>query len=219
VAEKYTYSNLDFLNDTADINRLTLEIEASNISPQLNYIKSENSEVEFWFESAISGAEETTLSGIVAAHTGDAYIITFPNVFSGHNGDTTQSFTSDTTISFTEIRKDILFTTAEVGGGTEVTVNRGGWCKVNFAVSYDVVSGSSRSVSRTWLEKNGVFVPGTYAFGYHRRSDAGEDTASCIRDLQIEAGDVLRIRAKRESGGATLTSIAHGCRLRIEILN
>jgi hypothetical protein len=221
MAEKYTFSNTDFSNDIADLNRLTLEIENSNITTPLDYIESHATleQVDIYFNTTLSGTEPTTLSGIVAAHTGEPYIITFPNVFSGHNGDTTQSFTSDTTINFSEIRKDILFTTEEVGGGTEITINRDGWCKVNFAVSIDSVSGSSRSSSKTWLEKNGTLVPGTNAFGYHRNANNGEDTASCIIDLQVNKGDVLRLRSTRLAGNATLTTIGHGCRLRIEILN
>jgi hypothetical protein len=218
MAEKYTYSYSEFLNEEADTSRLTIEIEDSDIVTALEYINADTNQVDLWFGTALSGAEETTLSGVIAAHTGEDYCIKLPNVFSGHNADTTQTFTSDTVINFTDIRKDILFSTETVGGGTEITVKKDGWCRIDFSISIDLTSGSTRTGSKIWLEKNGTFVPGTYSFGYHRNTATGEDSASCATDVEVVKGDVFRLKMTRQSGSGTLSTIAQGCRLRMEFL-
>lgn len=71
MAEKYTYNYSSFLNNKAALGSLTTEITDSNIAIALDYINSDNSEVDIWFKATLPSTDWTTLSGIVAAHDGE----------------------------------------------------------------------------------------------------------------------------------------------------
>jgi len=74
-ATKYAYSvSTDFPNAKVNIDSLTDEIQASTITVALDYINVAGDDCDIWFKAAITGAEETTLDGIVAAHTGAATV-------------------------------------------------------------------------------------------------------------------------------------------------
>jgi len=69
---KYTYSIAnDTLNGIVDSGALTEEIQLSNITIALDYINKGGDDCDTWFKVALSGAEQTTLSGVLAAHTGE----------------------------------------------------------------------------------------------------------------------------------------------------
>jgi hypothetical protein len=71
VTTKYTYS---VANDTlnGELNQASLfsEILNSSITVALDHINSTNDVLDIWFKSNLVGSEWTTLSGVVAAHTG-----------------------------------------------------------------------------------------------------------------------------------------------------
>jgi hypothetical protein len=70
---KYTYSiSNDFTNQIVNPSRLSTEIGGSSIITALDYINTFLDDCDIWFKAALSGGEETTLSGVVAAHTGEA---------------------------------------------------------------------------------------------------------------------------------------------------
>jgi len=71
MSTKYVYPVSDTANDLVDVGSLTQEIADSTIAIALDYIAVDGVDVDIWFKAAISGAEETTLDGIVAAHTGE----------------------------------------------------------------------------------------------------------------------------------------------------
>ncbi len=67
----YSYIITDFLDDVADIDKLTEEIEDSGIiNTLLDYMNGNEYGVDIFFFSPLTGAEETELDAIVAAHDG-----------------------------------------------------------------------------------------------------------------------------------------------------
>jgi hypothetical protein len=70
---KYTYSIAgDFPNKQVNSSVLTEEIEDSSISSAaLKYIETDADDCNIWFDDPLSGPDETTLDGLVAAHTGE----------------------------------------------------------------------------------------------------------------------------------------------------
>jgi len=83
MAEKYTHIYSNFPNNKADLSRLNSEIIDSSITIALDYINADSSGVDVWFKAVLSGAEETTLSGIVAAHSGDSMVTVPPTMSDG----------------------------------------------------------------------------------------------------------------------------------------
>ena len=72
----YQYDFSEFLNDTADAQKLQNQIDASSISIKCDgvTISYKDEEVTIDFASDLSGGEITTLDGIVAAHDGIPYV-------------------------------------------------------------------------------------------------------------------------------------------------
>ena len=72
-ASTYTYSIAgDTLNSLVDVPRLAYEIENSSITTALERIGTRGDDLMVVFVADLSGAEETTLNGLVAAHKGNA---------------------------------------------------------------------------------------------------------------------------------------------------
>lgn len=68
---KYTYSiQNDFPNHIVASDRLTLEINQSTIVTALDYINTSGDNCDIWFKDVLSVGDQTTLSGVVAAHSG-----------------------------------------------------------------------------------------------------------------------------------------------------
>jgi len=73
-ATKYTYSiSGDFPNAKVATDKLSDQIEASSIATALDCINTHGDDCDIWFEDALSGADQTTLDGVVAAHDGEPY--------------------------------------------------------------------------------------------------------------------------------------------------
>jgi len=70
-ATKYTYSiSGDFPNQKVNTTSLTIEINESSIITALDHINTSGDVCDVWFVDALSGAEETELDAVVAAHQG-----------------------------------------------------------------------------------------------------------------------------------------------------
>ena len=68
---EYQYNIVDtFPNDIVNIDTFTEEIQASSITKELDYILIGGGDCHIYFDDALSGAEETTLSGVAVAHLG-----------------------------------------------------------------------------------------------------------------------------------------------------
>ena len=128
-----------------------------------------------------------------------------------HNNTTTQVLST-------------LFVTLRVGTNTiadpiysnsngSITINSSGRFKITYDVSADATS-STRSSSEARLQVNGVDVPGTTSFGYHRRTSEGKTTGSATTIVNITSGDVVRVRIRKNSGG--VVTVARACRITIE---
>jgi len=74
---KYTYVVTDFPNDKVAPERLTDEIGESSISVSLDHIfvhytgRVVQTTCDIWFEDTLTSVQQTTLDGVVAAHTGE----------------------------------------------------------------------------------------------------------------------------------------------------
>jgi len=71
MSETYIYPMTDFPNDAAAADRLSREIYESTITIALDAVTVHSTAVDFVFKAALPGGEETTLSGIVAVHSGE----------------------------------------------------------------------------------------------------------------------------------------------------
>jgi hypothetical protein len=71
-ATKYSYSiSSDFPNHKVSTDRLTLEIQQSQIVVALDYINTSGDDCDIWFKDALSSGDETILDGVVANHSGE----------------------------------------------------------------------------------------------------------------------------------------------------
>jgi hypothetical protein len=70
-ATKYTYSvSGDFPNQAVHVGALLREIGESSITIAVDEINRFGDIIDIWMKAALTGAEETTLDGVVAAHQG-----------------------------------------------------------------------------------------------------------------------------------------------------
>ena len=60
-----------FVKTPVSVDRLKIEIDASNITNTFQYANYSSPNLETVFDGSLSGSDLTTLSGIVAAHTGN----------------------------------------------------------------------------------------------------------------------------------------------------
>ena len=67
---KYQFHISDFPYNLADVTRLSSEIQDSSIVTALDYINLDLSYCDVWFKATLSSGDLTTLSGIVADHSG-----------------------------------------------------------------------------------------------------------------------------------------------------
>ncbi len=130
--------------------------------------------------------------------------------FHAHNNTTTQALTGTfvTAIIGTDIVSDSIYSNTN----GEVTVNRTG----RFAISYDIGANSTggRSTMECVLQVNAVNVPGSFAYGYHRNTASGEDTASARVIVNLTSGQVVRVRIREVAGG--IVTLSNASRLTIE---
>jgi hypothetical protein len=84
MSTKYTFSIIDdTLNSLINLSRLTSDIGSSDITIALDYVNTDADVCDIWFKADLSTPEETTLSGLLAAHTGAAVDIDPPTMSDG----------------------------------------------------------------------------------------------------------------------------------------
>jgi hypothetical protein len=83
MSTKYTFSIFnDFPNSIVDTSRLSSEVVASDIIIVLDYINTYSDDCDIWFKADLTGSDQTTLSGIVAAHSGEPPDVILPPTMS-----------------------------------------------------------------------------------------------------------------------------------------
>jgi hypothetical protein len=89
---KYTYSITgDFPNDAVAIEKLVVEIDDSSITTALDHVETAGDVCDIWFDDALSGGDETTLDGLVAAHDGVSPVGTVGSYVSSEGESSTTS--------------------------------------------------------------------------------------------------------------------------------
>lgn len=126
-----------------------------------------------------------------------------------------QSYTtSPITVDIDTVRVDNSGGDFTSGGNGEITCNFTGEVRVEWDVSCNQNS-NSRTTWLAYLELNGSEEPGTRAWTYSRNSGQDHGSVSASSTLSVTSGQVVRVRAVRENGGGTLTTLANGSRLRL----
>lgn len=83
MSQKYTFDFSDFPNNKISSDDLESEIRDSNVTIALDYIHTNNTVVDIWFKAELPTEDETTLSGVIAAHTGEVTVVTPPRMDDG----------------------------------------------------------------------------------------------------------------------------------------
>lgn len=132
-----------------------------------------------------------------------------------HNGTVTQTFSALTTLLFgTTVRQDAGYTYSAGG----ITVTTAGWYEISFDVSY-TGSTNNRTVSETVTRVNGVTVAGSNAYGYHRTTAEGFQTATSTIRVLLAANDVITVAGRvfaGAGGGGSVQTVAGACRINIK---
>lgn len=138
-------------------------------------------------------------------------------IFSGY--DSTGGLTVPTAgISIpidTEVREDTFFTHSTSGDNANVTVSTTG----DYWLEYDVstnVTGSSRSQTDCWLEKNAAKIPGTSSYMYNRITADGHGTGHTRILSALSANDKIQIKCKMNAGTDTIRTVKDGTRFNLE---
>ena len=71
MSTKYAYLVTDTVNDIVDVGALTQEIQDSSITIALDYIQVVGNALDIYFKADLSAGEQTTLTTVVEAHTGE----------------------------------------------------------------------------------------------------------------------------------------------------
>jgi hypothetical protein len=97
MSTKYTYAiSTSFPNHRVDSNRLTEEINDSEIQTELDYISTYLDDCAIWFASDLSGTDKAILDGIVAVHSGEPVLppVVFGDAYKFANDDSASKTTS-----------------------------------------------------------------------------------------------------------------------------
>lgn len=123
-ATKYTYSiSTDFPNQKVNSDLLEQEIDESSISTALSYIFTEGDVCDIWFDDVLSGPDQTTLDGLVAAHQGtDTDNATQTAKAWGSSGTTDTNWQLKLELNSTPLKKG----TYEVSWNAEIKMTTGG---------------------------------------------------------------------------------------------
>jgi phosphopantetheine adenylyltransferase len=105
---------------------------------------------------------------------------------------------------------------------TEITIQKSGLYLVNYDITIDSVSGSSRTKSQSKLQEDlgsgYVDISGSFRGMYHRTSSQGLDSASCTLYRTYSIGDKIKLQASIISGSGPLATFANGSSLSVQYL-
>ena len=141
-----------------------------------------------------------------------------PRFFDVYDNTGGQTFTTGTiTVNLDTTRTDSgdgAFTLAS----DEVTINKDG----NYVISYrfgNNVTSNTRCGAKAWLEidtgSGFSEIDGSLTYTYNRGVSYGENTAMAMVVLDVDAGDKVRMRADREHGTGTMTTLVDASSLSI----
>jgi hypothetical protein len=195
-ATKYTYSiSGDFPNQKVNEALLIKEIDESAIATALDYINTEGNDCDIWFVDALSGGDQTTLDGLVAAHQGTDTIARQIRRKSGTASSTSGAWTT---------KHD--FTTAAL---------KEGWWEIDmsYELKLDTGGGGNAARVRVSLYKSGVELnQSPTALG---ASDSSKyDTRFQGISVQIGEADTLRAHCEFRLDGAGDTAYIRKYRVR-----
>jgi hypothetical protein len=133
--------------------------------------------------------------------------------------DTFQAYDTNGGLALTGTFQTINFNNVDIQDGSysyssgELTLNEQGLYEIEVDVTTDIVSGTSRSESEVRLQTNTgsgwVDVPALRKI-YNRTSGQGATTASINIKRNFNSGDQLRVVVRRESGAASIETLADG---------
>ena len=127
-----------------------------------------------------------------------------------HNGNESQTFGNDPINLIFDAA--VLMDPAYLYSAGALTINQDGVYFISVDVSFTGDSSDTTTV-RTEIIRNGVAVPGTVAHSNHVAGNAGLQTTTINTSIICSIGDVIMVRATRESGSGFISSQEHGCRL------
>jgi len=139
--------------------------------------------------------------------------------FEAYNSVTTTGFnTSPATINLNQTRINSAPSLFSITS-SEVTINENINALVSYRVSTEISSGTSRSTSYAWVEidtgSGFTEVDGSRVFMYNRTDGNSVNTGSGNVLLDVNSGDVIRLRVQRQDGTDTLNTVIDGCNLSI----
>lgn len=140
-----------------------------------------------------------------------------PVYFNAYDNTGGQTFTTGTvTLNLSERINSGQFTLAsdEITIDSDITN-----VLVTIGVSTEINSGSARSTSRFFLEVDTgsgfAEIAGTRGYMYNRTAGNAAATGHTNAVLSFNAGDIIRIRVERYTGGDTITTIGNGSAISI----
>jgi len=105
---------------------------------------------------------------------------------------------------------------------TEITIQKAGLYEVNYDITLDHTSGSSRTKSQSKLQEDlgsgYTDVSGSFRGMYHRNSSQGLDSASCVIYRTYSVGDKIKLQASRIGSSGPLETFANGSTLSVKYL-
>ena len=137
--------------------------------------------------------------------------------FDAYNSANSANFTAAITVPINTIRTS---SSAFSLTASEITFNKKMKIYIDYRVSNEVAAGSARSTSFGWLDLDTGSgfgeVDGTRVFMYNRLTGPGQATGAGSAILEVNPGDVLRLRTQRLAGSDTLRCRALGCGIVIQ---
>ena len=118
----------------------------------------------------------------------------------------------------TEVVKDDAYTHAP--DGSQITITEAGLYEVTYNISTFVSAGNNRSSSQAKIQVNGgggfIDVPGSIGNMYNRQTGEGSTNASVTILRNFNAGDIVKLQARRVSGSDTVLTSPNSVGLTIK---
>ena len=126
------------------------------------------------------------------------------------------------TVSDITFNSIFLISSIATATSTEITIQKAGLYKINYDITIDHVSGSSRTKSESKLQEDlgsgYLDVAGSVRGMYHRLSSQGLNSASACLYRNYSVGDKIKLQAVRTGGSGTIETYANGSSLSVQYL-
>lgn len=210
----YIYSKSgDFADGEVNPTELSTAIEDSAIATGvLDGMTTDPTGCFIRFENPIT---KSVLDGLVAAHSGS--LITDLNIayFNAYDATGGTSLNTAATVPLDTVRFTYPNGVFTFSNGV-TTINYEGVYRIEFDCSIDISTGTNRTQSEAWLERNNTELGGTRRPIYNRNATQGGDNMSATSIFKLNPGDTIRIRAERQSGTSNVQTFADGSAITIE---